>query len=199
MYLNSYTSFATALGLETSVLDPPLYVDTPVGGRVLLHRICRDCDLTISERTFIFDLIILEMSVFDVILRMDWLSTVNATIDCYRRRVTVCTPDGDCFRFTGDRFDLLEPFFSDHRDRDSIAYLLASLSLSDVPTTLRVYPRVVCDFPDVFPEELPGLPPIREMEFCLDLVPGTGPISMAPYRFAPAELVVLKEQLIELQ
>ena len=94
---------------------------------------------------------------------------------------------------------MIEPFFSDHRDRDSIAYLLASLSLSDVPETLRVYPRVVCDFPDVFPEELPGLPPIREMEFCLDLVPGTGPISMAPYRFAPAELVELKKQLVELQ
>ena len=76
-------SFASALGLEISTLDLPLCVDTPVGGRVLLDRICRDCDLTISERTFIFDLIVLEMSVFDVILGMDWLSTVRATIDCY--------------------------------------------------------------------------------------------------------------------
>ena len=73
------------------------------------------------------------MSIFDVILGMDWLSTVRATIDCYRRRVTISTPDGDCFRFTGDRFDMLDPLFGDRHDRDSITYLLASLSLSDVP------------------------------------------------------------------
>ena len=51
----------------------------------------------------------------------------------------------------------------------------------------------MCDFIDVFPEELPGLPPVREMEFCLDLALGTAPISMSPYRFAPAELVELKK------
>ena len=123
----------------------------------------------------------------------------RATIDCYRRRVTICTPDDDCFRFTGDRFDLIDPLFCDRRDWGSIVYLLASLSLSDVPEASRVYPRVVCDFPDVFPEELPGLPPVREMEFCIDLAPGTEPISMSLYRFAPAELVELKKQLLELQ
>ena len=47
---------------------------------------------------------------------------------------------------------------------------------------------VVCEFPDVFPEELPGLPPDRETEFCIDVIPGTNPISMPPYRMAPAEL-----------
>ena len=51
----------------------------------------------------------------------------------------------------------------------------------------------------MFPDELPGLPPIRDMEFCIDMIPGTGPISMSPYRFAPAELVELKKQLLELQ
>ena len=64
-------SLVSALGLEISTLDSPLYVDTLVGGRVLLDRICRDCDLTILERTFVFDLIVLEMSGFDVILGMD--------------------------------------------------------------------------------------------------------------------------------
>ena len=57
---------------------------------------------------------------------------------------------------------------------------------------------VVCEFPDVFPEELPGLPPDREIEFCIDVVPGTDPISMPPYRMAPAELKELNEQLKEL-
>ena len=57
-------SFATALGLEISKLDPSMFVDTSVGGRVLLDWICRNCDLTISERMFMFDFIILEMSTF---------------------------------------------------------------------------------------------------------------------------------------
>ena len=57
---------------------------------------------------------------------------------------------------------------------------------------------VVKEFPDVFPEELPGLPLDREIEFAIELIPGTGPISKAPYRMAPAELKELKEQLQEL-
>ena len=57
---------------------------------------------------------------------------------------------------------------------------------------------VVCEFPNVFLEELPGLPPDREIEFCIDVVPGTDPISMPPYRMAPAELKELNEQLKEL-
>ncbi|KAG8503904.1 hypothetical protein CXB51_001877 [Gossypium anomalum] len=57
---------------------------------------------------------------------------------------------------------------------------------------------VVCEFPDVFPEELPGLPPVREVEFGIELIPGTTPISIAPYRMAPLELKELKAQLQEL-
>ena len=64
------------------------------------------------------------------------------------------------------------------------------LKLEDVP--------VVRDFSDVFPEDLPGLPPDREIEFEIELAPGTGPISKAPYRMAPAELKELHEQLQEL-
>ena len=57
---------------------------------------------------------------------------------------------------------------------------------------------VGCEFPDVFPDELPGLPPHREIEFYIDVVPNTAPISLSPYRMAPAELKELKEQLQEL-
>jgi len=57
---------------------------------------------------------------------------------------------------------------------------------------------VVREYPDVFPKELPGLPPNREVEFSIDLLPGTRPISKAPYRMAPAGMKELKEQLEEL-
>ena len=87
------TSFVSTLGLEMSPLDPPLYVHTPIGGRVLLDRVFRECDLTIEERAFMFDFIVLDMSTFDVILGMDWLSLVRAVIDCYRHWVTICTTE----------------------------------------------------------------------------------------------------------
>jgi hypothetical protein len=57
---------------------------------------------------------------------------------------------------------------------------------------------VVQQFQDVFPLEIPGFPPIREVEFFIDLHPGTGPISESPYRMAPAELVELKSQIEDL-
>ena len=69
--------------------------------------------MTIQDRTFKFDFIVLDMAGFDVILGIDWLSSTKATIDYYKCRVTVCTLKGDCFRFTGDRLD--------HRDCDSIS------------------------------------------------------------------------------
>jgi hypothetical protein len=59
--------------------------------------------------------------------------------------------------------------------------------------------RVVRDFPDVFPEELPGMPPYREVEFVIDLLPGTAPISKRPYRMSVEKLKELKKQLTELQ
>ena len=64
------------------------------------------------------------------------------------------------------------------------------MALADIP--------VVCEFPDVFPDELPGLPPDREIEFKIELLPGTAPISRRPYRMPPSELAELKMQLHEL-
>ena len=193
------TSFVLALGLETEEFDPPLFVNTPLGSRAPLDRICRGCELVILDRCFEFDFIVLGMSEFDLILGMDWLSTYRATIDCFRRRVRICTPEGGCFEFFGERREPFEPYLYESRDKGSIAYLLASLTLDENSFTRGELPRVVCDFPDVFPEELPGLPPEREVEFTIDLLPGTAPISTPPYRFAPAELRELKAQLQELQ
>ena len=62
-------------------------------------------------------------------------------------------------------------------------------SISDVP--------VACEFPDVFPDELPGLPPYRQIKFCIDVVSDTDPISMPPYRMAPVELKELLQELLD--
>ena len=59
-------------------------------------------------------------------------------------------------------------------------------------------PRVVCEYEDVFLDELPGLPPLRDVDFCIELYPSTSPISMAPHRMAPVVLQELKVQIQEL-
>ena len=100
-----------------------------------------------------FDFIVLDMTAFDVILGMDWLSSVRAVIDCYQRRVTICTGDGDCFRFFGDRLDIIDPIISRRRDRDSIVCMLAGLSLSEGAIVPVVLSLVVREFADVFPDE----------------------------------------------
>ncbi|XP_058181413.1 uncharacterized protein LOC131299855 [Rhododendron vialii] len=115
------------------------------------------------------------------------------------RRVRICPLEGPCFQFFGERREPLEPYLCGSRERESIYSLLASLTLDEDLSTRGELPLVVREFPDVFPEELPGLPPEREIEFVIDLLPGTAPISIPPYRFAPAELRELKTQLQELE
>lgn len=135
---------------------------------------------------------------FDVILDMDWLSFYRAIIDYYHRRVTVCMSDDDYFAFLGDRTDGSLPPLYNPRGQGKLNSLLTTF-LDDKSGGVRdAFPRVVYEYSDVFPEDLTKLPPHWEVQFSIDLVLGTAPISMSPYRFAPAELVVLKEQLQEL-
>ena len=77
------------------------------------------------------------------------------------------------------------------------AYLAHAVDTNNSPTKLEDIP-IVREFPDVFPNELPGMPPDRDIEFTIDTIPGTIPISIPPYRMAPVELKELKKQLIEL-
>ncbi|XP_059631171.1 subtilisin-like protease SBT5.4 [Cornus florida] len=118
---------------------------------------------------------------FDVILGMDWLSSFWAVIDCFKGRVFVCTSEEDCFCFVGDWSDSLISSFYGIRDDDEFCG--------------DFYPAVACDFLDVFPEDSTELPPHREVEFAIDLMPGTSPISMVSYRIASTKLEELKKQL----
>ncbi|GFS38674.1 hypothetical protein Acr_00g0058850 [Actinidia rufa] len=107
---------------------------------------------------------------FDLILGMDCLSTFHATIDYFKRRVRICTLEGGCLEFFGERQESFEPYLYEPWDKGSIAYLLASLTLDEDLSTHGELPRVVCDFPDIFQEELPSLPPEWEVEFTIDLL-----------------------------
>ena len=90
--------------------------------------------------------------------------------------------------FQGDKDDILPQTIYEFRCQAQLAGWLASLTLEDEERLDLDLPWVVCEYVDVFPDELPGLPPYRDVDFGIELHPGNSPISMTPYRMAPVEL-----------
>jgi hypothetical protein len=135
-------------------------------------------------------------------LGMDWLSKYYANIDCRKKEVIFRSPSEEEFKFCGSRVRATPLLLSAIQARRSIrsgaqvflAYIKAEpegeRKLEDIP--------IARDYPDVFAEVTTGLPPDREIEFTIDLMPGTQPIHKAPYRMAPSELKELKKQLEDL-
>ena len=152
-------SIVIELGLEVKTLEEPLFVSSPLGIRARIGMICRGCELEISGTLLTVDLRILDMSKFDVILGMDWLTAYRVIIDCERRRVTAYTQDGTRVMFQGDKHDIFPQTVYESRCQGQLAGWLASLTLEDEERLDLDLPRVVCEYVDVFPDELPGLPP----------------------------------------
>ena len=144
-----------------------------------------------------FDFIVLHMTSFDVILGMDWLIGYQATIDCVRHRVTFCTPEGGHFYFVGDRGCGFVPSSTNVRRQGELNFLF-SMCLVNKGSVVVALPPVICKFPNVFPKHLTELPPHREIEFSIDLISDTAPISVSSYHFAPVELQELKVQIQDL-
>ena len=95
------------LGLEVETLDEPLHLSSPLGTRVSVDHIYWDCELEILRILFTMDLKVMDMSEFDVILRIDWLMAHRVVIDCDYRRVTTYTWDDVCVMFQGDKHNSL--------------------------------------------------------------------------------------------
>ena len=91
LHLRDTASVVIELGLEVEALEDPLYVSSPIGIRARIGMICRGCELVISGTLLIVDLRIMDMSEFDAILGMDWLTAYRVVIDCEHRRVTTYT------------------------------------------------------------------------------------------------------------
>ena len=100
-------SSVDVLGLEVETLDEPLHVSSPLGIKVRIDHICRDCELEISGILFMVDLRVMDISDFDVILGMDWLTAHWVVIDCDSRRITAYTRDGIRVTFQGEKHDAL--------------------------------------------------------------------------------------------
>ncbi|KAL0543840.1 hypothetical protein IC582_018945 [Cucumis melo] len=196
------STFVSHARLEVEPLQHVLSVSTPSGECMLSKEKVKTCQIEIAGHVIEVTLLVLDMLDFDVILGMDWLATNHASIDCSRKEVTFNPPSMANFKFKGGESRSLPQVISAIRASKLLSQgtwgILASVvDTREADVSLSSEP-VVRDYPDVFPEELPGLPPHREVEFAIELEPGTVPISRAPYRMAPAELKELKVQLQEL-
>ncbi|XP_042396513.1 uncharacterized protein LOC121986624 [Zingiber officinale] len=179
-----------------------LTVSLPSGEVLSISLEVKGCPLDFNGQTIMVDLQVLEMVEFDIILGMDWLAMNHATVDCRARVVTFRPPGLPSWSFIGTGGDGIS-VISAMQARRLLSQGCQGYLLSMVKADTDALPRlsdvpIVREFSDVFPDELPGLPPKRQVEFTIELVPGTAPVSKTPYRMAPKELEELKVQLQEL-
>src|SRR5262249_40304030 len=155
----------------------PLSIITPLGDSMDVKHMYTSCVVELGGRKLLADLIELPVLDFDVILGMDWLVVNHATIDCYRKCIEF-KPEGETeFVFQGDRSEVPTNLISVVRAKKLLTkgcqgYLAHVIDTKVISDELQSIP-VVRDYPDIFPGELPGLLPEREVEFGIELYPGT--------------------------
>ena len=188
-------NFLDRFQIKTQPLEGRMRVSLPAGEPLFSDRVVRDSRILIGGQEFPADLVALDMRDFDVVLCMDQLSRHRATLDCYKKEVKFHRPGKLEVKFRGIRRELPSNMISAMAAQRMIrkGYLAYVVETEKEGTILDEIP-VIREFPD----DIAGLPPDREVEFTIDLIPGTEPISIPPYRMAPAELRELKAQLEEL-
>ncbi|KAA3470060.1 reverse transcriptase [Gossypium australe] len=164
-------------------------VSNPLGKCVLVDKVCKNCPLMFRD-FFLSNLMLLPFNEFDIILGMDWLTLHNAI------SIDLRSQNSEIVRIESSDLNGLLAVISSMKALNYVkkgceAYLAYVIDTKVTEKKVESV-HVVCEFPDVFREELLGLPSIREVEFGIDLVLEITPISIAPYRMAPTELKALK-------
>src|SRR4051812_3139393 len=95
--------FAKLLQLATHLMKKPLIVMTPLNGKVELRTHCCNCTLSISGYEHQFDLILIDMFGFDVIIGMNWLAKFRAKVDCHKKKIEFRIPGGEVLKYEGER------------------------------------------------------------------------------------------------
>lgn len=165
--------FGMKIGLDFYHTKGSYMIATP-GGRVASNQICRSVPIQLGSNLIRTDLIYLNLEGMDVLLGMDWMTKHRVTLDVFSRVVEIDSPNQGTAILYVPRQEYVH----------SCAYAIEGIKLEDIP--------VVCEYPDVFPDDLPGMPPDRDVEFVIELQPGTTPISKRPYRMPPNEMSELK-------
>ncbi|GJT29748.1 putative reverse transcriptase domain-containing protein [Tanacetum coccineum] len=169
------TRFSSLLDIKPIKIEDSYEVELADGRVVSTNTILKGCTLSLVNHIFEIDLMPIELGTFDVIIGMDWLVKHDAVIVCGEKVVRI--PYGNkTLIVEGDK----------------------GRSRLKIISCIKAHVTVIHDFPKVFPEELPGLPPPRQVEFRIDLVPWAAPVARALYRLAPSEMKELSVQLQEL-
>ncbi|GJW97710.1 reverse transcriptase domain-containing protein [Tanacetum coccineum] len=166
-------SLASMLNIPPITIDTFYNIEMADGNLVSTNTVIQGCTLTLLNQPFKIDLMPIKLGSFDVVIGMDWLSKYHARINCDEKVIHIPIKC-ETLIIRGDQTQVMEKKSDEKR-------------LEDIP--------VVREFLEVFPEDLPGLPPVRQVEFQIDLIPGTTPVARAPYRLAPSEMHELSNQL----
>ena len=179
-----------------------MHVTSPLGHNVSVNSVYINCPNVIQAREFLDDLITLLFREFDLILGMDWLSKHRAIVDCGQKTIVFRCFDQSEVIVQGIRSGAISNVIFTMQVRRLMrkgyeTFLALILDSKRGQVDVEKIPAVR-EFPDVFLEELPGIPFDREVDLSIKTIPRTAPMSRAPYRMDPMELKELKSQLQEL-
>jgi hypothetical protein len=170
----------TKIGLDLYPTSGAYMIATP-GGKISSNQVCRSVPIQMGRNLVRTNLQLLDLEGMDVLLGMDWMTRHRVSLDIPFRAVEIDSPDH-------------EPtilYLPQREYNNSYAYAVEGIKLKDIP--------IVCEYADVFPDDLLRMPPDRDIEFIIELQPGTAPISKRPYRMPPNELAELKIQFQDCQ
>jgi len=186
------SSCVERLGLGVTLLLRGMVIDTPANGSVTTSLVCTKCPVSFGCVDLELDCVFLSLKHMDVIFGMDWMLTFGVNINCLTKSLTFSKQVED----EGGKFLTAEQVKKSLDGEASLFMMFASLKEIGEKGVGDLL--VVQEFPEVFPDDIIDLLPEREVEFAIDLVPGTSPISIVPYRMSTSELGELKKQLEEL-
>ncbi|GKE97368.1 putative reverse transcriptase domain-containing protein [Tanacetum coccineum] len=191
------STFSALLDVTPSTLDTSYAVELADGRISETNVVLRGCTLGLLGHPFDIDLMPVELGSFDVIICMDWLAKYHMLIVCDEKVVRIPYGDevliirGDDYG-NGSKMSIISCMRTQKYIQKGCQVYLAQVTskkaedkseekrLEDVP--------IIQEFSKVFPDDLPGLPPARQVKFQINLVPGAAPVAQTPYRLAPAEM-----------
>ncbi|KAK9053496.1 hypothetical protein SSX86_030130 [Deinandra increscens subsp. villosa] len=193
--------FEPLLDTPRIALDYPFTVEIADGKPIALDSFVRGCNLDFKDHIFPIDLIPMHLGSFDIIVGMDWLSRHRAELVCFDKIIRIPRPDSQFLIIHGDKPSCGLKLMSCTKDHNYLhkeypAFLAHVMEVREKERGIEDIP-IVRDFPEVFPHDITGLPPIRQVDFHIDLVPRATPVAKSPYRLAPSEIQELAKQLRE--
>ncbi|GJY09403.1 putative reverse transcriptase domain-containing protein [Tanacetum coccineum] len=195
------TRFSSMLNIDPVKIEASYEVELADRRVVSTNTVLKGCTLNLVNHIFEIDLMPIELGMFDVIISMDWLIKHDTVIVSSKKVLRI--PYGNKMLIVESdkglsRLKVISCIKARKYVKRGCHLFLAHITEKRSKEKRLEDVLVICDFPEVFPKELPGLPPPRQVEFQIDLVPRAAPVARVPYRLAPSKMRELSVQLQEL-